>query len=164
MSKKFYNYPIKWYNEKTVKIAILGKKPSKFQAPFNDKSWQIWGCNVHNDFDLIPRYDLWFDIHDKPSTKINPQKLITKKNFPFDKAINLLGGKYFNNSISYMIAYSILQGAEKIALYGVKLNNDQENRTEQLKNVRELLFFAKGRGINVSSIEQNVLAEYKLYS
>lgn len=43
------------------KIAICGCSDSKDLAPFNDKSWEIWGVN--NLFHHIPRYDRWFEIH-----------------------------------------------------------------------------------------------------
>ena len=146
-----------------LKVAILGKLPSKYQAPFADTTFQIWGCNVH-DMSKIPRFDLWFDLHSNPSVyNIPNNKLILHKDYPLDEAISLVGGSYFNNSISYMIAYAILKGAEEIRLYGVRLDNGEEIRTKQLQNVRELLFFAKGRGIKVYSYEDNVLANYKLY-
>lgn len=149
---------------KMLKVAILGKLPSKYQAPFADTTWQIWGCNVHKDFSNIPRFDLWFDLHaNPPSYDIDKDKLITSDLYPLNEAIELLGGCYFNNSISYMIAYAILQGAEEIGLWGVRLDTGEEIRTKQLNNVRELLFFAKGRGIKVYSYEDNILAQYNLY-
>lgn len=147
-----------------MKVAILGKLPSKFLAPFDDKEYQIWGCNVHKDFELLPRYDLWFDIHKQPSIySMKPNKLITRENYPLDEVISLLGGFYLNNSISYMVMYAVLKGAEEIRLCGIRLENDHENRTKQLQNLREILFFCKGRGIKVFSVEGNVLAGYPLY-
>ena len=148
---------------KMLKVAILGKLPSKYQAPFADTTWQIWGCNVH-DMSKIPRFDLWFDIHRNPSNyTIPPDKLITRDKYPLEEVISLLGGNYLNNSISYMIMYAVLQGATDISLYGVSLSTGEEIRTKQLNNLREILFFCKGRGIKVSSIEENVLATYPLY-
>lgn len=147
-----------------MKVAILGKLPSKFLAPFEDKEWQIWGCNVHKDMDKIKRYDLWFDIHKNPSIyNIPSNKLITRDKYPLDEVVSLLGGFYLNNSISYMIMYAVLQGATDIELYGVKLCCGEEIRTQQLQNVREILFFCKGKGINVFSIEKNVTEGYALY-
>ena len=149
-----------------LKVAIIGKLPSKWEAPFDDDTWQIYGCNRHIDMDKIPRIDKWFDIHvNPPSYNIDNDKLITKDTYPLTEAINLVGGHYFNNSISYMIAYAILQGAGEIGLWGVRLDNSEEGRTRQLESVRLLLFFAKGRGIKVSSYEKNVLEElqYELY-
>ena len=148
-----------------MKVAILGKLPSKFKAPFDDEEFQIYGCNVHQDMEKIPRYDVWFDIHSNPSTytNIDKSKLILRTQYPLADAINLVGGCFFNNSISYMIAYAILQGASVIHLYGVALQNGEEIRTKQLQNVRELLMFARGKGIDIWSIEPNVLSPYPLY-
>lgn len=149
--------------DKSLKVAIIGKLPSKYQAPFADTTYQIWGCNVH-DMSKIPRFDLWFDIHSNPSVYNIPRhKLILQKDYPLTEAINLVGGHYFNNSISYMIAYAILQGATHISLYGVRLSNSEEIRTKQRECVDRLLFFAKGRGIEVYSIEDTILQEYELY-
>ena len=149
----------------TLKIAIIGKLPSKFQAPYDDSSYQIWGCNVHEDMYKIPRYDLWFDIHNKPSryNNIPEEKLFLRKDFNFDKAKKLLGGDYLNNSMSIMVMEAIMREADEIRLYGCRLDSDSEIRTKQLENLRELLFFAKGKGIKVYSYENNVLREYERY-
>lgn len=154
-----------------LKVAILGKLPSKFNAPFNDKSWQIWGSNFHKDFYLLPRYDLWFDIHNSNLGRfkhqllklIPPEKFITQKNYPYKEAVELVGGKYFTNVTAYMIVYAILKGATEIAMYGCLFEKADEIRKEQRNNVRELLFFAKGRGIKVTSIESELLEEWELY-
>lgn len=146
-----------------MKVAILGKLPSKFLAPFEDKEWQIWGCNVHKDMAKIKRYDLWFDIHNNPSKYDITSDIITRQNYPLDEVLSLLGGYYLNNSISYMIMYAVLKGATEIGLYGVRLECGEEIRTQQLQNTREILFYCKGRGIKVFSIEENVLAGYPLY-
>ncbi len=45
------------------KIAIVGTAPSKAQAPYGDKDWEIWGCN-RSCFDL-ERWDCLFEIHRK---------------------------------------------------------------------------------------------------
>ena len=152
-------------NKKPLKVAIIGKLPSKYQAPFDDTSWQIYGCNVHSDFDKLPRFNLWFDIH-KNISSYNENiraKLITRDKYPLEKVLDLLGGNYLNNSISYMIMYAVLQGATEIALFGVRLDNDLENRTHQKNNVEQILFFCKGRGIKVWSYEPNILKEFPLY-
>ena len=146
---------------KTFKVAILGKLPSKMYAPFDDPEWEIWTCNKHK----IPRFTRWFDIHKNPSLYDNDinEKLITLDKYPLEEVIDLLDGYYLNNSISYMIMYAVLLNASHISLFGVRLDTGGEIRTHQLQNVRECLFFAKGRGIKVSSYEDNVLKEYPLY-
>ena len=141
----------------------MSKLPSKFKAPFEDKTWDIWTLNRHIDFDKLPRIDLLFDIHAKsPNENAN----ITRKNYPFKDVEQLLGGQYFNNSISYMIAYAILKGYKEIALYGMRFDASHETRRNgEYQNVRELIFFAKGKGIRViSPVDNNVmLKEYERY-
>lgn len=140
------------------KVAILGKLQTKFYAPFWDDEWDIWTLNYNDG--VLPRISLWFDIHTNP----NPKADITKVNYPFEDAENLVGGQYFNNSISYMIAYAILKGYEEIALYGMRFVSDNQPRQEQYNNVRELIFFAKGKGIKVTSPYDDImLREYALY-
>lgn len=147
-----------------LKVAIIGKLPSKYQAPFADTTWAIYGCNKHVDMAKIPRYSLWFDIHRNPSNyTIPPDKLITRDKYPLEEVTSLLGGNYLNNSISYMVMYAVLQGATEICLYGIRLENDHEIRTHQRQGTREICMFARGRGIKVTSYEPTLLEEYPLY-
>jgi len=145
--------------ETQKKVAILGKLPTKFLAPFNDKTFTIWTMNYHKE--PLPRVDLWFDIHSKNP---NPRADITRKNYPFKQAEELLGGNYFNNSVSYMIAFAILSGYRTIYLYGMKFNNDKKVRFSEYQNVRELIFFAKGLGIKVvAPVDEIMTRDYKRY-
>jgi hypothetical protein len=142
-----------------MKVAILGKLDTKFKAPFDDTSWEIWSMNIHKQ--PLPRVDLWFDIHAK---KPNPNADIRRENYPFAEVEAMVGGNYFNNSVSYMIAYAVLKGYDEIALYGMRFEDDHEKRTGQYKNVREMIFFAKGRGIKVTAPADPVmLKEYPKY-
>lgn len=128
------------------KIVILGKLETKYDAPFEDNSYEIWSMNKHKDELLIPRVDKWFDLH------LEPKKTdadILREDFPFEECHNLVGGKYFVTTAAYLIAYAILQGATDIYLYGMRFTIDHERRSRELHNTRELIFFAKGRGINV---------------
>lgn len=141
------------------KVAILGKLSTKQYAPFWDENWDIWTLNYNNG--EFPRITLWFDIH---ANNPNPRADITRKNYPFKAAEKLADGQYFNNSISYMIAYAILNNYEEIALYGTRFVSDREQRTAQYQNVREWMFFAKGRGIKVTApYDPIMLQKYPLY-
>ena len=143
------------------KVAILGKLPTKFDAPFRDLSWDIWTMNIHQDYGKIPRVSLLFDVH---ARNYNPEANITRKNYPFKEAEKLLGGDYFNNSVSYMIAYAILMGYKEISLFGMRFNSDTERRKLEYINVRELIFFAKGRGIKITAPSDEImLKEYPYY-
>lgn len=144
---------------KNKKVAILGKLQTKFYAPFWDKDWDVWTLNYNDG--VLPRIDLWFDIH---ANNPNPRADITRKNFPFEAVERLVGGSYFNNSISYIIAYAILMNYEEIALYGMRFITDKQPREEQYFNVRELIFFAKGKGIKITApFDDIMLKEYKPY-
>ena len=146
---------------KNNKVAILGKLQTKFKAPFDDKSFDIWTLNFHKDYDKLPRIDLLFDIHEK---NFNPKADIKRTNYPFEEAEMLLGGNYFNNSISYMIAFAILKGYKEIVLYGMRFLGNEPKRTAEYQNVRELIFFAKGMGIKIYAPEDKImLKEYEYY-
>lgn len=140
------------------KVAILGKLPSKYFAPFEDMSYDIWTCNYN---EVLARVDHVFDIH---AHGANPKATINRSNYPFKDVERLLGGQYFNNTFSYMIAFAVLLQYKEIELYGVRLYDDHEIRTAQRANVRELIFFARGRGIKVSApADECLLEEYEYY-
>lgn len=141
------------------KVAILGKLPTKQLAPYDNDEWDIWTLNYQDDD--FPRIDLWFDIH---ANNPNPRADITRANYPFKEAETLAGGQYFNNSISYMIAYAIIKGYKEIALYGMRFTHDHEHRRGEFQNVREWIFFCKGRGIKITApVDKIMLYEYEYY-
>lgn len=141
------------------KLAILGKLPTKFYAPFDDKNYDIWAFNVHTE--PLPRVDVWFDIH---TNNPNPNAHIRRNNFPFEDVENLVGGRYYNNTVSYLLAYAILKGYKDIDLYGIRFDIDKERRKLEYQNFRELLFFAKGKGINISApFDNQIFKEYARY-
>ena len=142
-----------------TKVAILGKLVSKFNAPFDDISWDIWTLNYHEV--EPPRVDLWFDLH---SHGANPKAQITRANYPFKEAETLVSGNYYNNTFSYMIAYAILKDYKEIAIYGCRFIHDQEQRALQRQSCRELVMFARGRGIKVTAPADECLLEgYEYY-
>ena len=127
-------------------IAILGKLPTKYYAPFEDSDVEIWSMNKHYDEEMLPRIDKWFDLH------INPEKEnadYTINNFPFEECHKLMGRRFCTTS-TYLIAFAILQGATKISLYGMQFSPDGNYRRErELHNVREWICYCLGKGIEV---------------
>jgi len=147
------------YIKNRTKFAILGKLDTKFQCQyFNNPEWIILSMGKHHDEHLIPRVDKWFDIHLNP-TNVD-KNTVHRAEFPMEECEELVGGKYFNNTMSYLIAYAILQGATDIAFYGSRFETDHDLRAGQYHNVRELIFFAKGRGINVTAYDEVILKDY----
>lgn len=144
-----------------TKVAILGKLPTKFKAPFDNLEYDIWAFNYHIDEIKLKRIDLWADIH---SYAPNPKAILTRQNFPFREVENMLGGNYFNNSASYLIAYAILKGYKTIELYGMRFQSLKEQRKQEFHNVRELIFFAKGKGIDIKApFDPHLFTQYEYY-
>lgn len=130
---------------------LLGKLETKFLAPFDNTNAIIISMNKHFDMDMIPRVDLWFDLHQEPEIKAD----YTVKNFPFEECHKLVGRRFYS-TMSYMIAWCILQGADKISIYGAKFTPDGNLRRErELHNVRELLFYCLGRGIEIEICDED---------
>lgn len=132
-------------------ITILGKLETKFLADF-DSDTEIWSMNSHADEDMIPRVDKWFDIHQEPTREKSDY---TVDNFPFEECHNLVHGRRFCTTAAYLIAFAILQGADKISLYGMRFTPDHPRRARELHNVREMIFFAWGRGVEVEAPEDS---------
>lgn len=75
--------------------------------------------------DLKFRIDLYFCMH-KGETLPTGTQCIDQKTYPLEKIVNGYGSRYFTNSISYMIAYAIYMGYEKIILKGVDVDSKSE--------------------------------------
>lgn len=131
-----------------MKVVILGKLESKYEAPFDNPEYEIWSMNTHVDEDMLPRVDKWFDLHITP-TRQNAD--FTKNNFPFEQCHELVHGNRFYTTSAYLIAYAILQGATEILLYGMRFTPDHARRARELENVRQMIFFAWGRGIEIDA-------------
>lgn len=136
-------------------FAVLGKLESKFSCPyFEDKTVCIISMNAHWDSQLIPRVDLWFDLHEIPEKE---DADFTKENFPFDQCHELVKGRRFCTTAAYLIAWCVLQGATRISLYGMKFEADgNPRRQRELHNVREMIFFCLGRNIEIEIGEDDV--------
>ena len=133
---------------------ILGKLESKYLAPYENPDITIISMNSHYDEYLLPRVDLWFDVHEEPTRE---KADYTKDNFPFEECEKLVHGKRFVTTTAYLIAWCILQGATKISLYGMRFTDDgNPRRQRELHNVREMLFFCMGRGIEIEVCEEDI--------
>ena len=139
------------------KICILGKLPTKYEAPFNDESFEIWTMNKHIDHDLIPRIDKTFDIHINPENK---NADVLRADFPMEQLQDKLGGNYLNNITSYLIAYATCCGAKEIHLYGMRFDADHDHRKLEYYNVREIIFYAKGRGVKIFDYDGILTKEF----
>ena len=154
------------------KIAIVcGAPSSEMLAPFDDESWEIWVLGNRLDKHLSNRVTRIFEIHDDLSEHADPKAyaewLVKQKIpmvvgeafpiqdqdhvevFPFDAARKLFGRTYLTSSSAYMMAYAVLQGANKIGVYGVDMAVDDNEYFWQRPCMEAWIGFAKGKGIDV---------------
>lgn len=151
------------------KVAILGFTPSWRLAPFNDPDCEIW---VLNEFYVNepPRVTRWFDLHtrqamhdDKGRTDDHVAKLAQMTvpvymhqhwddipmsvEYPLSPLIAEYG-RYFTNSISYMVALAIYEGFGHIGIFGVDMAHDTEYG-QQRPSCEYFIGVAIGKGIHV---------------
>lgn len=154
------------------KIALVGTAPSsRALAPYNDTSWQIWGCSAGN-MNQLPRVDLWFEIH---TNLLWPEhehfgrpyiEWLNQQTFPVYMQDNTLvpramplprrelfeefGPYFWTSSFAWMLGMAIREQANEIALFGI----DMASRDEYILQRPGAYFFfweAKRRGIKVSA-------------
>ncbi len=157
------------------KVAILGYTPTRKDAPYADKSWEIWGLNDLYKFkaaDDVVRWDRWFELHDETLTGNNDRHsfeqrieefakwdipvYLQKKHpavkcsveYPLEEAIEQFGG-YYTNTISYMIALAIMEGFEEIGIYGIDMSVSEEYNAQR-PSCEYYLGIAKGKGIKLT--------------
>lgn len=164
------------------KVAIVGFAPSSMtdvRAFFGDPDWEIWGLNqLYVVFpEMMNQATRWFQIHHRTSYNASLRdhdhhaKLAEMKfpvymqvvdpdipnsvEIPKNKILNKFGD-YFTNSISWMLAVAIMEGFEKIAIFGVDMAQDTEY-SEQRPSCEWLIGWARGAGIDVHIPQQSDL-------
>lgn len=169
-----------------LKIALVGTAPSsRMLAPFNDPTWQIWGCSPGN-MNVLPRYDAWFEVHSnllwpayesygRPYIEwlktlkcpVYMQNNIDVPNatvFPWQDLTKEFGEDFFTSSFAWMMAYAMAKGAKEIGLFGI----DMASRDEYILQRPGFYFFrheAKKRGIKVTAPnESDIMQSPALYA
>lgn len=140
------------------KLALLGKLDTKHQAPFHDESFDIWVTGKHIDEHLFPRVTTYFDLHKNPAR--TAKGTVLRQDFPFGVCEALTGGNHFCSTMSYLIVYACFLGYEEIHIYGARFETDHAHRDEERRNVREMLMFARGRGVHVVDFDGVITREY----
>lgn len=165
-----------------MKICILGCAPSWKDAPFEDKSVEIWTLNKAL-LGLVPRFDRHFDVHiphiyhqlDTKYTKWlqdNQSKLYISDKSDLYPDANIIywqmlvqkHGKYFTSSIAWMMAVALEQPKlSDIYLCGVDLVQKEEYQVQR-PCVEYFIGKAKERGIEVHiQPTSTLLKSEKLY-
>lgn len=157
---------------KVLKVALVGTAPSsRMLAPFNDPTWQIWGCSPGNQ-NILTRCDVWFEIHGNllwpehkhygepylawlrsltiPVYMQDKSQVANAIPFPKDELVKEFGQDFFTSSFAWMMAFAIYKGAKELALYGI----DMASRDEYILQRPGFYYFrqmAKIRGCKVSA-------------
>lgn len=158
--------------------AIVGRAATAAWAPFDQEAWEIFGLawvryprasllfDIHHpDFKKDETKD--YNSHHNPDRKyfanvnatglpvlchpeaIGKGKFELGQPFPYEEIGKVVPFPYLDCTISYMIAYAMLEGYQRIALWGCHFKgNDREQI--QLPSVTYLIGLAQGRGIEVS--------------
>ena len=170
-----------------TKVAIIGTVPaSRGLAPYDDREWKIWACSPGNGNGILPRVDVWFELHAicelvgeehkgwsmpflgwlraqqfpvymQEKNDLVPQALV----FPHKDLIAKFGDGWFTSSIAWMMAYAITQMREgdTIALFGIDMAAGIEHYTAQKAGCHYFIEKAKERGINVQIPMESCLAQ-----
>lgn len=153
-----------------MKVAIVAKGGTSAFAPWDDEEWEIWGMPWISH----PRVSRLFDVHEEgavddefnkrwepyalerypgvpiycPESRlhISPDTVP----FPYEEMRAAFPRAYFENSIAYMIAFAIYEGATDIDLCGVHMMIGADLNGER-SSVMYWNGFAEGRGINLTT-------------
>ncbi len=151
------------------KLAIVGlASTTRDAAPFDDPEYDIW--SMHMGPFLLKRVDVSFEFHNPDDFK-KPQyadkayyEKITKMEIPifmrkhYDdiptsipypiETIVQEFGRYFTNSVAYMLALAFRNNYDEVLLYGVEM----EHGTEYVDQARSVIYFIgllMGKGVKV---------------
>jgi hypothetical protein len=160
-------------------VAIVGSSASSESlAPFADESWEIWGLAWRD----MPRATRLFEVH-HPSVwprysgpgyprrladlgnalwmRFPTADLTLANSYPFAEvrqrfALSDRPADIFTSSIAYMLALAIAEGVDRIGIYGVDMNAEDE-WAYQRPAAEFLIGVAVGAGIDVVIAPQSAL-------
>lgn len=182
--EKERNMPAKKGSGDFKKVAICGTAETLSMAPYEDKSWEIWGCATCLQHpDSFKRGTLLFEMHtperwehrieqiNKSGLPVLMQKkykeIPKSKPFPvqeiweFEPRWKRLN--YVSNSISWMFMYAIMKGYQHIACFGVHMATDSEWWYER-PNCEFYMAWAMAKGIDVFMPSESELLKFpRLY-
>ena len=151
------------------KVIILGTAETLKQAPFEDESWDIWGCATCLQHpEAFKRGNLLFEMHTKErwehrKDQINESgiPIMMQQKFPeiplsqrfpvediwkFEPRWKKL--HYISNSISWMTMYAMLLGYKTIGYFGVHMATESEWWYER-PNCEFYMAWAMALGIDI---------------
>lgn len=174
-------------------VVILGssQKTGK-EAPFDDKTKDIWIFNSAHIFDWTKRFDVVFQMHSSEIYAANEENLhwkwmkenkkypiiMQKKDprvpkaieYPIDAVTNLLSNfkrgdevnKYFTSSVCYAIGLAIHYNYKRIEIYGIEMETNSEY-IYQRDGVSLWIGIAISKGIEVVLPKSSIIFDAPRY-
>jgi hypothetical protein len=168
-------------------VAIVGfSKTSRAMAPYDDETVEIWTLNETAKVPEITRFTRHFQLHSRanfnrwnnPNDSNHSQWLKEPHEFPIymqkvwpdipaslrypiENYIDTFG-RYATSTPAYMMGLAILEGFERIELYGLDMAGSSEYQYQKA-GMEYLIGFALGRGIEVYIPPQSPLMTGSLY-
>ena len=159
-------------------VHIVGFAPSWEETPW-DSGADLWGMNALHKVAGDKPWTMWFQLHDIDEhhkldkdehiqwlvesgipvvmwpEHIGKYDIPNAVPYPRDEVLAYFG-KYFTNTVSWMLAVAILEGRKKIGVYGVDMAQDSEYG-HQRPSCEYFLGWAKGLGIEIELPEASDL-------
>lgn len=169
-------------------VCILGYAEStRHFAPFDDESVEIWVINEFRRFDFITRWDRSWQIHSRTNfSRINnhndplhfewlkenhgDKRIYMQREwpdipngvrYPLEEYINHFG-RYCSSSVGFMIGLAIMEGFDRIELFGIEMSSGTEYQYQKA-NTEYMIGQALGRGLEVYIPPQSSLLKSPLY-
>lgn len=162
--------PEAWETRPERRIAVVGFTETKHEAPWSDDAWECWGMNnLHMSLpeETWKRASHWYNLHDVAIIEQDQphvdwlraghmpvyvweakEEWPTSVEFPKANMIERFG-RYFTNSVSWMLAHAIYEGATEIGVYGVDMAQSSEY-SSQRPSCEYFLGLAAGLGIAIT--------------
>jgi len=158
-------------------IAIVGfAEGHAGEAPYGQDGWELWGINRLHTLDIVKdkHFDAWFNLHDLEkfhgkdtehlefleqfegpvylrAEDIGKYPIPNETPFPSSELVKQFGS-YFNNTISWLVAYAITKQPAELGLFGVDMAQDSvlmAEYSQQRPSTEYFLGLASGLGITV---------------
>jgi len=160
----------------TSKIGIVGFTASRADAPWDDDSWSLYGCNNLHKFVGWEKCVGWFDLHSLATVREDAEHVewLVEGKLPvlmwdpqpewpnsfeyprrdvFATFEGWRGGRYFTNSISWMTAWAIMhlldQPNAELGVWGVDMAQGTEYAAQR-PSCEYWLGVAEALGIRLS--------------
>jgi len=134
--------------EKSVVILGTGMTLSQFRKEEHGSS-EIWA--VGSAFTLLKDKDInidkYFCLHTNETLNYDGD-IIDQSSYPLKPIISKFNSRFFTNSISYMIAYALLNDFKKISIYGVDMDSESEYAFQR-PSVTYWIGYARGLSVEV---------------